>query len=142
MKDGNSFISCREAAAILGYTQRHILNLIKKGKLSAHRDESGQFFIDKSEFYRVYPKKLVIEESRSSANSSDENIRKSLEDRIKHLEEIIIEKNNLIAVLKGYVSESAGEKARMLEVINNHTRLLENKSNQQKSWLGIFKRNK
>jgi len=47
-------------------------NIIKKGKLSAHRDESGQYFIDKSEFFRVYPQDKKVEQTGSSEKSQAE----------------------------------------------------------------------
>lgn len=64
----NNLLSTREAAKIAGFSARHIQGLIKKGKLSATRDEGGDYLIDRSEFYRVFPD---AHNKRSHTNNND-----------------------------------------------------------------------
>jgi len=148
MDGGKNWLSCKEVASILGYTQRHIINIIKKGKLSARRDETGQYFIDKSEFYRVYPESSKIELTGSSSKSIEESIKKFLEEKIRHLEELLGEKNKLNEFLTEQIQNFNQEKSKMLEAINSHARLLEykesaisNKTREtpKKKW-SLFKR--
>jgi len=135
MQGGKTWLSCKEAASIIGYTQRHIINLIKNGKLSASRDESGQYFIDKSEFFRVYPQDIKVEKPGTSEKSFEEIPRKLLEERIKHLEEMIVEKNKIIEILTEQLRNFTQEKSQMLEAITSHTRLLEHQGNKKTlSW--------
>ncbi len=140
MKDGKNFLTCKEAADIAGYTQRHILNIIKKGTLSATRDESGQYFIDKSEFYRVYPKANIVVTTGNTSKSSDDSSKKLLEEKIRHLEELIKEKNKMNEFLTEQLQNFTFEKTKMLEAITSHTRLLEHKDNNEnkrKKWWGF-----
>jgi len=55
MNEESSLLSTRMAAEIAECSARHIQSLIKKGRLSATRDDGGNYLIDKSEFYRVFP---------------------------------------------------------------------------------------
>ena len=55
MNQNNSLLSTRDAAEASGFSLRHIQKLIKGGKLSASMDDGGNYMIDKSEFYRVFP---------------------------------------------------------------------------------------
>jgi predicted site-specific integrase-resolvase len=137
---GKNWLTCKEAATILGYGTRQMLNIIKKGKISAERDESGQYFIDKSEFYRVYPDgKRRQSEAGSTKNSAEEIPKKLLEERIKHLEEMILEKNKVIELVKEQLYNFTQEKSKMLEAINGHTRLLEHHENKKSSGWWPFK---
>lgn len=47
-------LSTGEAAAAVGMTKQGILAAIHKGRLSATRNDSGQFTIDPAELFRVY----------------------------------------------------------------------------------------
>lgn len=132
MKGGKNLLGCKEAATILGYTQRHILNLIKKGKLSAHRDEAGQYFIDKSEFYRVYPEKNPMQGVGSVANYGIESSSAALEERVRHLEEMVREKTRHAEFLTEQIQNFTQEKSKMLEAITSYARLLEHKETVNK----------
>ncbi len=46
-----------EAARAVGKTKPAIANAIKSGRLSASRDDNGQYQIDPAELFRVYPSK-------------------------------------------------------------------------------------
>lgn len=53
--DANSRIGTTEAAAIAGCSSRRIQKMIKDGTLSAMRDGSKKYWIELSEFHRVFP---------------------------------------------------------------------------------------
>lgn len=140
MSIGKNWLSCKEAATILGYGTRQMLNIIKKGKISAHRDESGQYFIDKSELYRVYPEGKRQEKRAGTLTKFSEEVpSKFLEERVKHLEEMILEKNKLIELLTGQLQDFTQEKTKMLDAIIGHTRLLEHFDNKKSSSWWPFK---
>ena len=47
--------SLSEAAKATGKSKSTILRAVKSGKLSARRDENGQYQVEPSELHRVYP---------------------------------------------------------------------------------------
>jgi excisionase family DNA binding protein len=120
-----TWLTCREIAEMLNYSQRHILNLIKKGKISAEQDESGVYYVDKSEFFRAYPDAMRMEMDRTDAKSSRNISIKSLEQKISHLQEMLEEKKKQNAFLTEQLSTCTQEKYKMLDAINSHARLLE-----------------
>ncbi len=127
MKIEKSWLTCREAASLLNYTQRHIVNLIKKGKLSADKDENGKYFIEKSEFFRVYPNATKGEPPRTEEKPAGNNSLEFLEEKIRHLQELVQEKNKHNEFLAHQLDNFTHEKSKMLEAINSHARLLEYK---------------
>jgi len=133
MTDEKTWLTCREAGKLLNCTQRHVLNLIKKGKLSADRDETGKYFIQKSEFFRVYPDAMEVEVSGNEEKSPGNVDMKLLEEKLRHLEEMMNEKNKLNEFLLDQLNINKDEKSKMLDAINSHTRLLEFKESIKKS---------
>lgn len=47
-------ISAKEAGLQVGLTRQAIIKAIKRGKLSASKDNNGEWLIDPSELFRVY----------------------------------------------------------------------------------------
>lgn len=137
MSENNSLLSTREAAEISGFSARHIQNIIKKGKLSATRDEGGNYLIDKSEFYRVFPDAHT---KRTETNSGDDGTRTVLEMEIQHLKEMLAEKNKQNEFLHRQLETATIEKTMLLENLNSNQKLLENHSGKakKKRFLGIF----
>jgi len=133
MTNERNWLTCKEAGALLNFTQRHVLNLIKKGKISAEKDEDGKFYIQKSEFFRVYPHLMQVEIDRNSENSVEQGVNKVLEERIRHLQEMVDEKKKQNEFLTEQLSNFTQEKSKMLDAINSHTRLLEFKETSGKS---------
>jgi hypothetical protein len=81
----SKFLMTSEAAKITSKTQRTILNYIKKGKISATKDESGNNMIDPAELYRVFPE------------CHPEFKNKPIESKIEKLETVGILKAQLLA---------------------------------------------
>ncbi len=149
MNNEKTWLTCREAGALLKCTQRNVLNLIKKGKISAERDENGQYFIQKSEFFRVYPDAMKVEVAGSKEKSEEIITMQMLEEKIRHLEEMMSEKNKHNDFLTEQLSNFTDEKSKMLDAINSHARLLEHKEShtsstgclkKARSWAWPFKK--
>lgn len=136
MSEESSSISTREAAEISGFSARHIQGMIKKGKLSASRDDGGNYIIDKSEFYRVFPD---AHSKRSQANNDNDSSRIVLEIEVQHLKEMLAEKSRQNEFLHKQLEITTAEKAVLLETLSSNQKLLEHTSNsKRKRFLGIF----
>lgn len=130
-------INTREAALELGVSSRQIQKLIKRGKLSAERNESGNYLIEKSEFYRVFPEAFNI---RTDANINEQNTQVVRDHEIKHLEAMLNEKTRQTEFLQKQLESSALEKTRLLDTISNQQKLLEHQNNKKarKKLFGLF----
>ena len=136
MSENNSSISTREAAEIAGFSARHIQGMIKKGKLSASRDEGGNYLIDKSEFYRVFPDAHT---KRSLTNNDDDSTRIVLEIEVQHLKEMLAEKSKQNEFLHKQLETATAEKTILLETLSSNQKLLEHSNKgKRKKFLGIF----
>ena len=121
------WISCKEAAEALNFTQRHIVNLIKKGKLKAEC-ENGKYFIPKDDFFRVFPHVVKQDENKCVENIAI----KFLEEKISYLEDIIIEKRKENEFLREQLNRSTSEKSKMLDRLNGYINFLEQKISRDK----------
>ena len=130
-------ISTREAALELGVSSRQIQKLIKNGKLSAERNESGNYRIDKSEFYRAFPEAF---NTRTDTNNNEQWSRTVRDYEIKHLEAMLAEKTQQNEFLQKQLESSTLEKTRLLDTISNQQKLLEHKGNKKvrKKLFGLF----
>ena len=136
MGENNSLLSTREVAEIAGYSARHIQGMIKKGKLSATRDDGGNYLIEKSEFYRVFPD---AHNKRSITKNGDESSRIVLEKEVQHLKEMLAEKSKQNEFLHKQLEMAATEKSMLLDTLNSNQKLLEhNNGKRKKRFLGIF----
>lgn len=136
MSENNSSISTREAAELSGFSARHIQNMIKKGKLSATRDEAGNYTIDKSEFYRVFPE---THSKRTVTNEEETISRTSLEVEIKYLKEMLSEKDKQNEFLQKQLEIANNEKTSLIETLGSNQKLLEHSTKiKRKKFLGIF----
>ena len=127
MSANNTVLNTRKAAELLKCSARKIQKLIASGKLCAHRDESGSYRIDKSEFYRVFPELFASEEQRTEATNSEPNERTQLlEEQIKFLKEM----NEL---LKYQLDNATSEKGKLIDTLNSNQRLLEYHAEKKKN---------
>ena len=116
------WFSCKEAAEALNFTQRHIVNLIKKGKLKAEY-ENGKYIIPKDDFFRVFPHAIKQEENKNVESA----VIKFLEEKICYLEEIIVEKRKENEFLREQLNRATSEKSKMLDTLNGYIKFLERK---------------
>ena len=136
MSENNSSISTREAAEISGFSARHIQGMVKKGRLSATRDNGGNYVIDKSEFYRVFPDAHT---KRTQANNGGDNTRTILEMEVQHLKEMLAEKSKQNEFLHKQLETATAEKTMLLETLSSNQKLLEHSSKgKRKRFLGMF----
>lgn len=131
MKESTSWLTPKQAAKLAEVTTRTINNYITSGKLSASR-EDGRYYIDKSEFYRVFPHLFLKENISQLENLKETTVQKASEIEIQYLKSSLTEKEGQNNYLKEIIQSFTLEKNIMLNTINNHSRLLEY---QQKSWL-------
>jgi excisionase family DNA binding protein len=133
MGQSMAYISTTEAARLSGFSTRHIQNLIKRGKLSATRNEAGSYVIDKAEFFRVFPDAYKAQQS----NSSDLSL---LEEKLNFFEKLLADKDGQIVFLKEQIESVNEEKKIILETLNSSQRLLENQTpkKSRKKLFGVF----
>ena len=133
MSENNSSISTREAAEISGFSARHIQGMVKKGKLSATRDDGGNYLIDKAEFYRVFPDAHT---KRSQENNDSSRI--VLEAEVKHLQAMLAEKSKQNEFLHKQLETATVEKTMLLETLSSNQKLLEHSKGKRKRLFGVF----
>ncbi len=146
MKDTLTWLTPKQAANLAGYTARHIQNLITGGKLCATK-EDGKYYIDKSEFFRVFPTAHKKEQEGNSAQKAAEREKLQFENEL--LKEMSHKKDQEIEFLRSQVEFVSQEKCKMLDTIVSHTRMLEYKQDlaqkdkmvvKKKSWIDSLKR--
>jgi len=130
MKDTFSWLTPKQAALLVGYTPRHIQNMITKGKISATR-EDGKYYIDKAEFFRVFPEAHRKEQERTPAQHIAEKERLKLENDL--LKDGSSKKDEEIDFLRNQIEFISQEKMKMLEAMTCFGRLLENKKQDEDS---------
>lgn len=136
MSEISSSLSAREAAEISGFSTRHIQGIIKKGKLSATRDWSGNYQINKAEFYRVFPH---AHNKRIDANNNEQSSRTALEMEIQYLKNMLAEKSKQNEFLYKQLETASIEKTVLLETLTSNQKLLECSSNRKrKKFFGLF----
>lgn len=137
MTNTSTQISTKEAAIELGVSPRQIQKLIKIGKLSAERNESGNYLIDKSEFYRAFPEAF---NGRTEANKNEQWSRTVRDHEIKYLQAMLTEKTQQNEFLQKQLESATLEKTRLLDTIGNQQKLIEHQSNKKarKKLFGLF----
>ncbi|MGC1181380.1 hypothetical protein [Legionella sp.] len=136
MSEENSLLGTRIAAEIAGCSARHIQSLIKKGKLSASRDDGGNYLIDKSEFYRVFPDAHT---KRTVTHTDEQDSRTALEVEVKYLKEMLAEKAKQNEFLHKQLEAANTEKSALIETLTSNQKLLEHSSKgKRKKFLGVL----
>ena len=151
MDNNMTRLTTREAATQSGKSHQQIQRLIRGGKLSAKKDESGNYLIEKSEFYRVFPG--TFSERHNTSFDSNMTHQRRIND-ITHLETMLSEKIQQNEFLKKQLElsskqlefahtqlESATlEKTRLLDTIGNQQKLIEHQNNKKtrKKLFGLF----
>ena len=98
------YLTLGEAAKSAGRTKPTILNAIKKGRVSAKKDDKGQWQIDPAELHRVYPavssNSLKKDKTLRLETPSNTNGSIALEKEIELLRERLKDKDGIIADLR------------------------------------------
>jgi len=129
MKESRSWLTPKQVADLSGVTTRTINNYITSGKLSASR-EDGRYYIDKSEFYRVFPNCNPEKKMRNAEKNQESIDTITSEIEIQYLKEALLDKEKQNDFLKQLVGTYSDEKSMMLQTINIHSRMLENKQDK------------
>jgi excisionase family DNA binding protein len=87
-------LSLREAAEQAGVSKSTIFRAIKSGRMSAAKDDDGNFLIDPAELFRVYPPKAAGEEiarnvptqAETRTMGQDTTVSEAIELRIRNAE--------------------------------------------------------
>lgn len=124
--EDETWLSTKEISKILDCTQRTVTNLLKRGKLSAERDTDGTYYINKSEFFRAYPNYMETDEGIVKRPPIIPEVQLG-DEKLRHLLELLEERKQQNEFLMRQIDGFAEEKSKMLDAINNHTRLLEYK---------------
>lgn len=103
--------SLRQAAEAVGRGKPAVLKAIKSGKISAHKNDHGEWLIDPAELHRVYP---AVSGNGSDSGSSERQETPQetsvLEREIELLRERLTEKD-------GQIDDFRAERDRLLKVI-------------------------
>ena len=144
MDVNTSQLMAREAAEQSGKSHRQIQRLIKNGTLSATRDKSGNYLIEQSEFYRVFPEAFNMRHDATSVVKTSQDCR---DNKINLLEAMLSEKTRHNEILQkqlefigSQLESSTLEKTLLLDTISNQQKLLEHQSGKKtrKKLFGLF----
>lgn len=134
----------REAAEQSGKSHRQIQRLIKNGILNATRDKCGNYLIEKSEFYRVFPEAFnarhdttfAIEESRQCRDNEISHLKAMLSEKTRHNEFL----HKQLEFISSQLESATLEKTRLLDTIGNQQKLIEHQSSKKvrKKLFGLF----
>lgn len=123
--DNKTFLTCKDIARLLDITHRHALNVLTKKNISTEKDESGKHIVQKSEFFRVFPELMNKFEHGTERKSDGNQAVKLMEEKVRHLQEMLDEKKKQNEFLMGQISINDDKQSKMLDAINSHSRLLE-----------------
>lgn len=123
----NSRIGTTEAAEIVGCSPRRIQKMITDGILSAERDSSKKYWIEMSEFYRVFPNELSRKNSGVSESDNFAHITQQVDYLTKQNDFLM----GQVEFLQRQLEAAANERKVWLD---NQQKLLPSR----KKFLGIF----
>lgn len=123
--ENKTYLTCKDIAKLLNVTHRHVLNVLAKKNISTEKDESGKHIVQKSEFFRVFPNLMNKEMSGTGEKSDGSIAMKVMEEKIRHLQEMLDEKKKQNDFLMEQICINDDKQSKMLDAINSHSRLLE-----------------
>lgn len=91
-------LTAREAGVQVGKTRQAIIKAIRKGTISAVKDESGEWQIEPAELFRVYPPVPQVDDNQLATQSANDT--GGLRREIEMLRERLAEKDALIDDLR------------------------------------------
>lgn len=115
-------LSAKEAATAVGMSKNGIIRAIHSGRLSATRNEGGQFVIDASELFRVYaPKGLPVSTTDhfSWEVASSETHAQSVEvdHKVAMLERMLRDKDDVIDDLRQRLDTATAQVTQLSAII-------------------------
>jgi hypothetical protein len=91
-------LTAREAGERAGKSRQAIIKAIRKGTISAAKDESGEWRIDPAELFRVYPPVSPVDDTRPATETAKDT--DGLRREIEMLRERLAEKDEQIDDLR------------------------------------------
>lgn len=128
-----------QAAKEAGISKPSLSAAIKKGRLSAYKNESGTFEIDPAELFRVYPRKQEANTLANSSHLPQTNGKNSVSSDVSRsvLDLLLAERDKLLEEKDKTIKRLEDEKSEIREDLQDQkeqakriTLLLENQSNK------------
>jgi hypothetical protein len=120
--------SLKQAADAVGRGKPAILKAIKSGRISAKKDDNGQWQIDPAELHRVYPARTVGNSSDTTTGERQETSKETsyLHREASVLRERLAEKDVLIADLRA-------ERDRLLGIVETQAQQMKQLTDQRRA---------
>jgi chromosome segregation ATPase len=133
-------ITLAEAAKETGLTKPAIFKSIQKGRLSASKDERGQWLIDPAELFRVYPPATKKETAETQTGSLELLLKlKEMEAKLEVTEKRLLDKESEIQNFRVQVDDLRSERERWRTQAEQITRLLtDQREKEQAQKLGFW----
>ena len=139
-------LSAKQAADAVGMTKQGIIKSIRNGRLSAIKDDKGQWKIDPAELFRVYEAPKTVDptpEATSSRRHTPQNtpdlhlINTELRVKLEAAEQRCLD-------LERQVHKAEEREGQLMEVVQSQTRMLEHRPEpvevKPKRWFSWFQR--
>jgi excisionase family DNA binding protein len=118
-------LTLAEAAKETGLTKPAILKAIQKGRVSATKDDKGQWLIDPAELFRVYSPTVKKEMGETQIGSFELLLKlKELEAKLAVTEKRLLDKESEIENFRAQVDDLRSERERWRIQAEQITRLL------------------
>jgi excisionase family DNA binding protein len=118
-------LTLAEAAKETGLTKPAILKAIQKGRVSATKDDKGQWLIDPAELFRVYSPTVKKEMGETQTGSFELLLKlKELEAKLAVTEKRLLDKESEIENFRAQVDDLRSERERWRIQAEQITRLL------------------
>ena len=118
-------LTLAEAAKETGLTKPAILKAIQKGRVSATKDDKGQWLIDPAELFRVYSPTVKKEVGETQTGSFELLLKlKELEVKLAVTEKRLLDKESEIENFRAQVDDLRSERERWRIQAEQITRLL------------------
>ncbi len=111
-------LSLTQAADEVGKSKSGLLKAIKTGRLSALKDDTGQYWIDPSELFRVYAP--VSESPRTIAHLSAEKNAESAHQNIEIMRELLRQVQDERDDLRRRLDDESAERRRLSQMLLTH----------------------
>ncbi|MBF0482217.1 MAG: hypothetical protein HQK82_11180 [Desulfovibrionaceae bacterium] len=123
-------LTLQEAATQVGKSRSTIWRAVKSGKLSAHKQEDGDFLVDASELLRVYPH-VARATSHDTANETERNINEN-----RSLQVELEAAKQRIRDLEADKADLRGERDKLLAVVQEQASSMKLLTDQRASPAG------
>lgn len=119
------FLTLAQAAEATGKSKSTLLRAVKKGQVSAHRDDSGAFWVDPAELHRVFP---AVGDARHGAQMTHQDAGESghdaarvaiLERDLAHVRELLEREREATRDLARRLDQEAEERRKLTALLTH-----------------------